>query len=114
VGLKTVNDTDGHGAGDELLRRVVALVRGHLRPYDLVIRLGGDEFLCAMSNMTLADARQRFGALATELAAAPGPGAIRTGFAEFAPDQMATELIARADSELVDNRRASKARLAAT
>jgi diguanylate cyclase (GGDEF)-like protein len=114
VGLKTVNDTDGHGAGDELLRRVVTLVRGHLRPYDLVIRLGGDEFLCAMSNMTLADARQRFAALATALAASPAPGAIRAGFAEFVPDQLATELIARADSELVDNRRASKARLAAT
>jgi diguanylate cyclase (GGDEF)-like protein len=114
VGLKTVNDTNGHGAGDELLQRVVSLVRGHLRPYDLVIRLGGDEFLCAMSNMTLTDARQRFTSLAVDLAAAPGPGAIRTGFAEFAPDQLATELIARADSELVDNRRASKARLAPT
>lgn len=109
VGLKTINDSHGHGAGDELLRRVVALVRGHLRPYDLIIRLGGDEFLCAMSNMTLLDARRRFSAISAELAAAPDAGAIRTGFAEFATDQVATELIARADSELVDNRRASRA-----
>jgi diguanylate cyclase (GGDEF)-like protein len=41
VGLKTVNDTEGHAAGDALLKRVVALIKKHLRPYDLVIRLRG-------------------------------------------------------------------------
>lgn len=62
VGLKTLNDTEGHAVGDELLKRVVQLIRTHLRPYDLIIRLGGDEFLCAMSNMSLREARRRFGA----------------------------------------------------
>lgn len=108
VGLKAVNDSMGHNAGDELLQRVVSLVRTFLRPYDLIIRLGGDEFLCAMSNMTLADARQRFSALAVALADAPGAGSIRSGFAELAPDQVATELIARADSELMEVRRATR------
>ena len=46
-GLKTTNDSLGHAAGDELLRRVVDTVRDHLRSYDLIVRFGGDEFLCA-------------------------------------------------------------------
>jgi diguanylate cyclase (GGDEF)-like protein len=103
VGLKTINDTEGHCAGDELLIRVVAVMKEHLRSYDLVIRLGGDEFLCAMSNMTLVNARQRFKPIAATLAAAPDAGSIRAGFAQLAPEQTSTELIARADSEMMES-----------
>lgn len=105
VGLKAVNDTMGHGAGDELLKRGVQLIKEHLRSYDLVIRLGGDEFLCVISNMPLLDARQRFSGIAAALAAASYPGAIRTGFAELTPDETPTELIARADGELIESHR---------
>jgi len=112
VALKTVNDTRGHGAGDELLKRVVALMKAHLRSYDLIIRLAGDEFLCAMSNMTLLEARQRFTTIASALNAAPCPAAISTGFAELASAQSATELIARADKEMIESRHASPYRRA--
>ena len=108
VGLKTVNDTQGHAAGDELLKHIVALIKEHVRPYDLIIRLGGDEFLCAMSSMTLLDAHRRFSAIAAALAAAPDAAAISTGFAELSPDEPATELIARADSDLLDSRRPNR------
>ncbi|MEA2243653.1 MAG: hypothetical protein QOD24_3209 [Solirubrobacteraceae bacterium] len=107
AGLKGVNDTQGHDAGDELLKHVVALIKEHVRPYDMVIRLGGDEFLCAMSNMTLQDARQRFIAISAALVASPCAAAIRTGFAELSPDEPARDLIARADSDLIGNRRAN-------
>jgi diguanylate cyclase (GGDEF)-like protein len=104
VGLKVVNDTAGHGEGDALLKRVVGFIRSHLRSYDLIIRLGGDEFLCAMSNMTLPDARERFGMVARALTASADGGAIRAGFAELADHKSAAELIARADAELLANR----------
>jgi diguanylate cyclase (GGDEF)-like protein len=104
VGLKRLNDGEGHAAGDRLLKRVVAGMTEHLRSYDLVIRHGGDEFLCAMSSMTLLDAHERFSAIAGALASSSEAGAIRTGFAELLPDESAQELIARADTQLIGRR----------
>jgi diguanylate cyclase (GGDEF)-like protein len=43
--FKHVNDSDGHSAGDAVLKDVAYLIRKHLRAFDLAYRLGGDEFL---------------------------------------------------------------------
>ncbi len=42
--FKTINDTYGHAAGDEALRRVASAIAEKARPTDLVGRLGGEEF----------------------------------------------------------------------
>ncbi|MEO6154876.1 MAG: GGDEF domain-containing protein [Thermomonas sp.] len=42
--FKNVNDTYGHGAGDDVLRGVGLLLQENSRPYDLLLRSGGEEF----------------------------------------------------------------------
>jgi len=42
--FKRFNDQHGHGAGDEILRQTVQLLRSVIRPSDRVCRIGGDEF----------------------------------------------------------------------
>jgi diguanylate cyclase (GGDEF)-like protein len=49
-GLKIINDTQGHKKGDEILRNVTYTLKKNLRPYDLVCRWGGDEFVVLLFN----------------------------------------------------------------
>jgi diguanylate cyclase (GGDEF)-like protein len=57
-GLKEVNDTEGHAAGDSLIKQAADTLARSIRPYDVLARLGGDEFAillpdCAMKGRYL-------------------------------------------------------------
>jgi diguanylate cyclase (GGDEF)-like protein len=56
--FKEVNDTAGHAAGDELLRRIGAVLKDVVRKDDVAARLGGDEFAILMRDCSAADAAQ--------------------------------------------------------
>jgi diguanylate cyclase (GGDEF)-like protein len=106
-GLKQVNDADGHLAGDALLTLVGGTIRARVRPYDLIVRYGGDEFVCAMSNMSVLEATARFEQIAAALASVSPEHSVTFGIAEAERGDGLQELLARADAALLAVRRAS-------
>ncbi len=104
VGLKGRNDSLGHAAGDTLLRATVDSIRAHLRSYDLIIRFGGDEFVCALLDVTMAEAVKRFTLVNADLAAAH-EASVTVGLTELEADDAVVDLIARADEAMYRERK---------
>jgi diguanylate cyclase (GGDEF)-like protein len=101
--LKGMNDSLGHAAGDRLLRETADSIRAHLRSYDLIIRFGGDEFLCGLLDVTMQGAAKRFSLVNADLAATQ-QASLTVGLAELAADDALEDLIARADQALYSER----------
>ncbi|WP_138733570.1 GGDEF domain-containing protein [Modestobacter excelsi] len=102
-GFKAVNDRDGHGAGDRLLRQVATAWRTRLRTSDLLGRYGGDEFVLCLPGTdarTAADVLQRLdGGL---------PVGWSVGTATAHRGDSLTELLRRADVRLYEGKRARR------
>jgi diguanylate cyclase (GGDEF)-like protein len=107
-GLKTINDVQGHAAGDQLLRDVALALRTELRSYDLVVRFGGDEFLCTLSGSDIDAARQRFDEVARNLMQRIPAASVGVGLAALEEPDTLDALIARADAALLAARRDSR------
>jgi diguanylate cyclase (GGDEF)-like protein/PAS domain S-box-containing protein len=68
--FKDINDTLGHGAGDELLIELTQRLRGKIRSGDIIGRLGGDEFVILLSDCD-AEGASRIASSITEALASP-------------------------------------------
>jgi diguanylate cyclase (GGDEF)-like protein len=104
-GLKLVNDSAGHDAGDRLLLAVATVLRDHMRAYDVIVRQGGDEFVWALPGMGMAEAKARMNLVHRALAATP----VSAGIAVLDEADTLETLIGRADKALYASRSASTA-----
>ena len=66
--FKIVNDTYGHGTGDQVLVTISHHILSHLRPYDLFFRYGGEELLLCLVNANIESGREIIDRLRDELA----------------------------------------------
>ena len=102
-GLKAINDSLGQAAGDDLLRRVADTLQANLRPYDLIIRVGGDEFVCGMQDVHLAVAAERLADVNAGLAMTQHTS-VSVGLAQLEASESVEDLIRRADDDLYRRR----------
>ena len=109
-GLKEVNDRDGHRAGDALLLHVSACLRDGLGAGDVIVRVGGDEFLYGFAGTDLAPVRQRVGRRPAAIAAGAPASSISVGLARLEPEDTLVGLIRRADLDMYARRAASPQR----
>ncbi len=104
-GLKAVNDSEGHLAGDALLRLIGDTIRANVRSYDVIVRYGGDELVCAMPDVGAPEARARCDRIAAAVGEANASYSVTFGLAEAEPEDGLQELIARANADFIEARR---------
>jgi len=116
--FKAINDTHGHGAGDQVLMATAECLLGALRPYDTVYRFGGEEFLICLPDVSAPMAVQvierLLQALRSRAIAIDGGGALSMtcsfGIAQVDPDATVEQIIERADQALYEAKRSGRDR----
>ncbi len=112
--FKLINDTHGHGAGDDTLRAFAQRVREHLRQGDTCARYGGEEFVVVLPGTTLVAAlevaeRLRQGVADASLMAVPLVRAtVSIGAAQHRVGETGEQLLARADTAVYAAKRGGR------
>jgi diguanylate cyclase len=117
-GFKALNDALGHAAGDDALRVIAKTLQASVRHHEIVARIGGDEFVLIMLDVTLGQTEHRLRAILAALttAATTAAGSRLTascGVAEFSAGDTFDSLLHRADQALYDAKRHGKNRVVA-
>jgi len=116
--FKTINDSFGHGVGDQVLQQFARIIDDSLRAGDRAARIGGEEFCAVLHAISPADAlavaeriRGRLAALPA-LSAAFGPPTVSVGLAvaEYA-DARFEALLQQADAALYAAKQAGRNRV---
>jgi diguanylate cyclase len=106
--FKAVNDSHGHVVGDRVLVSFAHYLASHLRPYDLVFRYGGEEFLICLPGTDMPGGREIIDRLRDEFGSMPQRASGKeafyvtasAGLAMLAPEIPVEESIDRADKAL--------------
>lgn len=115
-GLKTINDTMGHAAGDAAIRHVGDVLAANVRTSDTVARLSGDEFGVILIHADPEQASLKAQQLMSAVAATPVRHDGRTfavgasiGICNLKPGDSAADTLARADKAMYISKRERKA-----
>jgi len=108
--FKQVNDSLGHFAGDDVLRRIALVLRDGTRPSDVLARYGGEEFVVLLRNAGLNEsliAAERIRLQIANLSGLPGSVNLTAsiGVAVSQPRDTVTEFLLRADEALYRSKR---------
>jgi two-component system cell cycle response regulator len=110
--FKSVNDTWGHQAGDQVIREISHRLRTGIRTEDAVGRYGGEELLVILPNASLAEGLQRAEDLRSSICARPVdlngfsiPISCSFGLAQSGPLTSGGELVGNADAALYQAKR---------
>jgi len=113
-GLKLINDSFGHRAGDEALIQVAALLVKGVRKSDCVARIGGDEFAILLTNASETVANDTAARLIDEIAGCDFmhdgdalPLSVAIGVAMVSPEDDAESVMDRADEEMYKRKAAA-------
>jgi diguanylate cyclase (GGDEF)-like protein len=116
--FKPVNDTMGHPAGDFVLKGVGKILLEGVRKSDLPCRVGGDEFMLLLADLSEEEARNRAEAIRMAIGKLEHPGNERgiqitstMGGTLYRPGEAAADLVHRADEALYEAKRAGRNRL---
>jgi diguanylate cyclase (GGDEF)-like protein len=110
--LKTVNDTQGHARGDELICAFAESAADAVRKTDTVCRIGGDEFLLILPYCTEACARRVIGRIETTFVRRWSPldeAVFSHDLASASSTDTLDSLIERADTRMYEQKRLRKA-----
>ena len=119
-GLKQINDSHGHAAGDQAILRFGEVVNDNVRRTDLVGRLGGDEFAVLLVQTDAEQAAQKATAIVDALKERPvfiDRSAVTLGFSwgveSVVPGRTATEILDSADRAMYAQKLGKKAPVSA-
>lgn len=112
-GLKQVNDTHGHAAGDTALKGFADRLQRAIRGSDLAVRLGGDEFMALLPECRADEVRHvlaRIEGFEFDCNDQKILLQFSRGWTDYKPGESPQELLHRADKELYADKRAGKQR----